>query len=217
MDPNPTDNSVDIDKAFAERLALLPPVVQQAIQSADLEKHLRALADGHKLHIDQWELLQNEVKLALLGFEDAEKLPENLESVVGVEHENAQSLAAAINDEIFEPIREELERALTHPEAKDAQVSDMEKTRLAAIALARAAGEDVAPPKAQPETSPSQPSPTAALPATPPAPIVQPATPPAPKPEGQATRAPVSETYKPAQPSTERKDVASDPYREPPV
>lgn len=217
MDPDPTDNSVDIDKAFAERLAMLPPVVQQAIQSADLEKHLRSLADGHKLHIDQWELLQNEVKLALLGFEDAEKLPENLESVVGVEHDSAQSLALAINDEIFEPIREELERALTHPEAKDAQVSDMEKARLAAIALARAAGEDVAPTKAQPEASLSQSSPTATQPATPPAPIVQPATPPAPKPEGQATRAPVSETYKPAQPSTERKDVASDPYREPPA
>lgn len=205
MDPQTSNPDVDVEKAFAERLALLPPVVQQAIQSADLEKHLRALADGHKLHIDQWELLENEVKLALLGFEDAEKLPENLESVVGVDHETAGSLAQAINDEVFEPIRQELERALTHPEAKDAQVSDMEKARLEAMALAKA--EDAGVRVGEGGASGTQAQ----------KPVVQPATPPAPAPEGKAVRAPISETYKPAQPSTERKDVASDPYREPPL
>lgn len=182
------------DKAFAERLALLPPVVQAAIQSADLEKHLRALADSHKLHIDQWELLENEVKLALLGFEDAEKLPENLESVVGVDKTTAGELAQAINDEVFEPIRQELERALTHPEAQAVQTDGIEKARQAALALAKASGE-----------------------ATPPAPAVQAATPPAQKPEGTVVRAPVSETYKPSVPSTERKAVDGDPYREIPI
>ena len=192
----PTTNpQVDVDNAFAERLAMFPPVVQKAIQSADLEKHLRTLADGHKLHIDQWELLQNKVKLALLGFEDAEKLPENLESVVGVERENAQSLALAINQEIFEPIRQELERALTHPDAQTAATDDMEKARQQAIALAKAAGEDVPPPKA----------------------AIQPATPPAPIPEGKIVRAPVSESYKAAELSTARKAIEGDPYREPPL
>ncbi|MEN9413555.1 MAG: hypothetical protein RLZZ342_642 [Candidatus Parcubacteria bacterium] len=186
----PTD--IDIDKAFAERIALLPPVVQAAIQSADLEKHLRALADSHKLHIDQWELLENEVKLALLGFEDAEKLPENLESVVGVDKQTAGELAQAINDEVFEPIRQELERALTHPEAKEVQTDGIEKARQAALSLARASGE-----------------------ATPAA--VQAATPPAQKPEGSVVRAPLSETYKPSVPSSERKAVDGDPYRELPV
>lgn len=213
MDPNATDTSIDIDKAFAERLALLPPAVQKAIQSADLEKHLRTLADGHKLHIDQWELLQNEVKLALLGFEDAAKLPENLESVVGVDRETAGSLAQAINDEIFEPIREELERELTHPQAKTEELSDMEKARQAALSAARAAG----------ELTPNTPHPDQGEPlvqTAQPANIVnsvQPATPPAAKPEGTVTRAPISDTYKPSQPSTERKDVHSDPYRESPL
>ncbi len=194
MDPITSQSEIDVDQAFAERLALLPPVVQQAIQSADLEKHLRALADTHKLHIDQWELLQNEVKLALLGFEDAEKLPENLESVVGVDHETANSLATAINAEIFEPIREELERGLSHPEAQAKQDDGIEQARQAALSAARAAGE-----------------------MTPVRPAVEPATPPAAKPEGTVVRTPLSESYKPAQPSTERKDVASDPYREPPL
>lgn len=191
--PMPTNSTPsDVEKAFAERLALLPPVVQQAIQSANLEKHLRALADSHKLHIDQWELLENEVKLALLGFEDAEKLPENLRDVVGVDAQTAAELATAINDEIFEPIREELERALTHPEAKAAAVDDIEKARQEAITLARQTGE-----------------------AAPPA--VQPATPPTQKPEGGVTRAPISDTYRPSISSTTRKDVHGDPYRELPT
>lgn len=192
MDPINSGSEVDVNKAFAERLASLPPVVQQAIQSADLEKHLRALADTHKLHIDQWELLQNEVKLALLGFEDAEKLPENLEKEVGVDHETAMALAQAINDEVFEPIREQLERGLAHPEAKAVQNDAIEQARQAAIAMAKQSGE--------------------AAPATP-----QPATPPAPAPEGKAVRAPLSETYKPSVPSSERKAVEGDPYREPPL
>ncbi len=191
MEPN-ANPGTDIDKAFADRLAMLPPVVQQAIQSADLEKHLRALADTHKLHIDQWELLQNEVKLALLGFEDAEKLPANLESVVGVDHETAAALAQAINDEVFEPIREQLERGLEHPEAKAVQNDAIEQARQAALALAKQTGE--------------------AAPVT-----IQPATPPAPAPEGKAARAPISDSYKAAQPSTERKAVDGDPYREPPL
>lgn len=49
------------------------------------------------------------------------------------------------------------------------------------------------------------------------APVVQPATPPAP-PNGQKVeRAPVSESYKPGQASSERKEVHEDPYRELPA
>ncbi len=195
MQPNTTDSTTDIEEKFAERLALLPPVVQQAIQSADLEKHLRALADSHKLHLDQWELLQNEVKLALLGFEDADKLPENLEKEVGVDAATAADLSKAINDEVFEPIRQELERALTHPGAQAEKVDDMEKSRLAAISVAKAAGEDIPPARA----------------------TVQPATPPTPAPDGKVVRAPISESYKPSIPSTERKVADGDPYREPPL
>ena len=190
MEPSSTNPQTDVDKAFAERLAMLPPVVQQAIQSADLEKRLRSLANTHKLHIDQWELLENEVKLALLGFTEVEKLPENLEKEVGVDHETAIHLTQAINDEIFEPIREELERGLEHPMAPAVQNDAIEQVRQDALAHAAQADE------------------TATLP---------PPTPPTPAPEGKVMRAPLSETYKPSIPSSERKAVEGDPYREPPL
>ena len=171
---------------FTERFELLPPAVQEAIKSADLEKRLRALADTHKLHLDQWELLENEVKLALYGFEDAGNLPQNLESEVGMERGEAVALAESINQIVFEPIREQLELELAHPEAKDAQQDVIEQIRRAAIAEEKR----VMPP------------------------AVAPATPPTPAPAGTAQREPLSGSYHTAQPSTARASVEGDPYRE---
>ena len=183
---DPTDQ--DFERKFAERLAQLPQVVQDAIAGADLEKRLRALADSRQLHLDQWELLENEVKLALLGFEDVENLPKNLEEVVGVDAETAAALARDVSAAIFEPIREELERQLGHPQAQEEEMTDVEKARQEILAQ------------------------KIVLPAI--VPTVIPATPPTPAQEGKAVRAPVSESYSAQQPSIARATVEGDPYRE---
>jgi hypothetical protein len=49
------------------------------------------------------------------------------------------------------------------------------------------------------------------------APGIKPATPPPPKPTEKAVRAPISSSYTAREPSTNRKDVAGDPYREAPL
>ena len=53
-------------KQIGEQFKKLPKVVQDAILSADVEMHMRELADKHKLHFDQWSALENEVMFALL-------------------------------------------------------------------------------------------------------------------------------------------------------
>ena len=113
-----------------ERFVQLPKVVQDAIRSADVEKRMRELAENNKLHLDQWQTLENEVMLALLGFQPTEDLAKNIESQVGVTPEVAKSLAGNISKTVFEPIREELERQLEHPEAKVAVVSGVEAARV---------------------------------------------------------------------------------------
>lgn len=186
---------------FAERLAQLPPVLQNAIQNTELEKKLRGLADTHQLHLDQWQSLENEVKLALYGFEDVENLSKNIEQEVGVDMATAVALAQDISRVIFEPIREEMERELGHPQAKLEAVSDMEQMRRQTLAL----GENKA------EIPPAAAVPTPAVTVVP---AVQPATPPAPPPAEKAVREPVSGSYHAAQPSTARTTIAGDPYRE---
>src|SRR3989338_4659438 len=96
----------ELDKTLLARLKELPIVVQTAIESADVEQRLRDLANTHKLHVDQWQSLENEVMLTLLGFADPQELAENLKENVKVSGDVAALLAADISHIVFEPIRQ---------------------------------------------------------------------------------------------------------------
>ncbi len=156
-----------------ERFALLPKPVQDAITSADVQKRLRELGTQNKLHLDQLEVLENEVQMALFGLTSVQELQPNLQKELKIDAEQASALAKSVSTIVFEPIRAALEKE-----------------------LAQKGG---------------------AAPATPAAPAVVPATPPAPAPTATVERTPAPTTYTPSQPSTERKDIANDPYREPPA
>lgn len=183
------DNDNEYGQLIQERFKLLPKVVQDAITSADVEQHLRELANTHKLHLDQWETLENQVMLTLLGVENSEDLQKNIQTEVNVDAETAKTLTADISRIVFEPIRQELERQLEHPEAKVEAVSDVEAARTQVLA-------------AEPK------------PATPP---IAPATPPAAGPTKKVERTPISESYKAGETSASRTSVHDDPYREPPA
>lgn len=189
-------DELDLSEVIKERFGKLPKVVQDAITSADIQKRLRQLADTHQLHVDQWESLENEVMLTLLGIEAVENFEKNLTNEVGVTPDIAHTLAESVNSVVFEPIREELERQLEHPQAQAENVSEIEAARTQILG----GGAQEAPP---------------AMVQPPPPPIV-PATPPAPPPEVSVARAPASGAYKPGEASTERASVVDDPYREPP-
>lgn len=180
-----------LDQQLAEQFKQLPKIVQDSITSADVQKHLRELADIHKLHLDQWQTLENEVMLALLGIQSVNDLEKNIKSEVGVPDDIAKALAADISRIVFAPIRAELERELDHPDAKAAEVSGVEAARRQELAGAPAAA----------------PAPVA--------PPVAPATPPAAPLEGKIERAPISAAYKAGEASSARKAVEDDPYREP--
>lgn len=183
----------DFEKILEERFARLPAVIQNAITSADVESHLRELANRHQLHLDQWNLLENEVMLTLLGMQEMSALKDNIVKTVGVSDEVGKALADDIAQVVFQPIRNELERQLAHPDAHAEQASDVDAVRTATLA------QEAAPANA----------PTAT-----PVPTITPATPPAPPPEVKAVRADPSPAYTPQVPSHERKDIAGDPYRE---
>jgi hypothetical protein len=203
-----TTHQVDIDKEIQERFLALPKPVQEAITSADLTKHLQTLANTHKLHVDQWQKLENQVLFSILGMHDISSFPKEIQDTLGIPAEDAAKLATDINAEIFEPIRKELERELDHPAAEAKVVSDIEASRTqilgskpteTASSLELLASSEIQKPATSPTLAP---------------PIVQPATPPAPPPETKAARAPISASYNAGQASHERKVVEGDPYRE---
>ena len=199
MDPN--TKVTDLQAQLKERLEKLPAVVRDAITSADVQKRMRELANTHNLHVDQWEALENQVLMTLLGLEEPENLEKNLEKEVGLARDIALPLAVDINRIVFQPIRDELQRELGSPQAKEEEHSDIEDVRTQMLA----------------EAHHEAPVPVASQSVTPAAPPVSPATPPAPPPTERAVRAPVSSAYSAQQPSTERKNVHDDPYREAPL
>ena len=201
-------NDQDVRNNIAARFQALPKVVQDSILSADVEMHMRELADTHKLHFDQWSSLENEVMLALLGLEPAEKLAENLQTNVQVGEEVAHALADSILHTVFEPIRAELEKNLEYPATDTAETNPG-----AAPAASQAA---VAPtpiaPASAPRAAATEDHPLAQIvPAIAP---IMPGTPPPPPPEKKAVRAPLPEGYSVEQGSHERKTAEGDPYRE---
>jgi len=187
----------ETQKLIEERFAELPETIQNALLSADVEKQLQGMAKSHELHLDQWESLEREVMLTLLGFKEVRDIENNLRTEVGATEEQAKALTADINSVIFEPVRQELERQLSHPEARAENIGAMETMRREAIA---AAGGDTSLPPA------ATPVPVAAA--------VQPATHPSLAPTEKTVREPLSGSYHAAQPSTARETVEGDPYRE---
>lgn len=183
---------LNLDQQLADQFEKLPLVVQKAIQSSDVKKRLQALATTHQLHLDKWQMLENEVMLTLLGFQQIEQLEKNIKNEVGVAEDAARALAQDISKTVFEPIREELERQLEHPEAREAKQTEVEASRTQLLGK-----ENVAPTVA---ATPQQSAPT----------------PPAPTPQTTVVRAPSSGAYKPGEASTERKSIVDDPYREAP-
>ncbi|MEK7628512.1 MAG: hypothetical protein AAB421_03785 [Patescibacteria group bacterium] len=173
-----------LTEQIKERFDTLPKSVQDAITSADVQAHLRRLADTHKLHYDQWQVLENEVIMTLLGLSPMEDLRNSLVTQVGVDEKTGDKLARDISLIVFQPIREELERGLAHPKAQPKlgdPIEDMTESILKDAAASTAV-----------VTDPSVPPVTAT-------PIVEQE-----KPAG----------YTPGEVSADRKDTKADPYRE---
>jgi len=188
----------DVKKELEERFNKLPKVVQDAITSAGVSKNLQKLADMHKLHVDQWETLENEVQLTLMGIQPSEELEENIRKEVHVPDDVAHELTVDIMRTVFEPIRQELERGLSNPNAVPKSEDGIETQRREALASEAASSAHESSPQAPLPQAPQQAAPAAA---------------PAPAP-AVAKRAPVEPTYLTRTPSSERPSIDGDPYRE---
>ena len=110
------DQQEDTQAILKERFRQLPKPVQEAITSAEVEARLRELANAHKLHLDQWEALENEILMTLYGILPLDELQANIQKQVSVPEEEAAELTRSISDIVFEPIRTQLERELDTPE-----------------------------------------------------------------------------------------------------
>ena len=192
----------DFKTLIQERFAKLPKAVQSAILSGNPEKRLRELSKERQLHLDQWQILEDLVMLTLIGVYHSEDLEKHVREDIGWQPDTARAVAEDITKVVFEPIREELERELEHPQAKAENKSDVERVRESTIAIQKteAAKQEVGDGQQYQATITTRPATSPQLKAT-----------------IKVERAPVSPSYKPRELSSERKDVDGDPYREQPA
>lgn len=203
-------SDAEAESFLKERFLSLPKVVQDAITSADIAKHLRDLAQTHQLHVDQWEVLENQVQLTLLGIRPIADLEKNIAEALHLSHESAAPLAADVIAGVFEPIRQELERRLDNPEAQAVAQTAVEAAGAQTLAAA-----EPAPVPATTDTSaapiPTAPADAAASSA---APQVATPTPAVPTPAPTVERGAIAPSYQASAPSHERRTIEGDPYRE---
>lgn len=207
------NNDKEIHDLIKEQFAKQPLPIQKAITSADLQKLLRKLAQEYKLHLDKWQILENQVTLTLLGFQPASELASSIHNEVELSEEESVRLADAIALQVFEPIRKELERILEHPEAEEKKETAIEG--MTAQVLAQSESHDDATASVAAPISPvvDTSSSPADLIQTPSAAATSQETEAVPSPV--VTRGSISPTYTPGAASTERAAVEGDPYREP--
>lgn len=187
------------DREIEERLESLPDVVKNAVYSANTEKLLQNVSKKHRLPYDKWAVLEDTVMMTLVGIDTEDDLRRALTEDVGLSEDAAQALLKDLADQLFIPIREELERTLAHPEAQEKQVTEIEAisneiTSAGDNSPGTEGGQEEAAQSADGSESDGE--------------------------EGGETqkveRSEPSEHYQPGQLSYERKDVVHDPYRETP-
>lgn len=159
----------------------LHPVIKESIRSVKTNEFLQTLVKKYRFSLDKFNLLEAIVLMALTGTITHEEMVGTFVSELGIDTPTATFLAEDLNHGIFIPIREEIERQLDHPDAKEKEgtpIEDMTTEILKGV---------------------SEKPPISA------------------EPQKDATITLGGTSYHAGTPSTERKDVHNDPYREQPL
>jgi hypothetical protein len=87
-----------------ERFATLPPVVQEALGSAETGEVLRRIGSHHDLHIDQMGTLNDITVFVMLGLIPRNTYASTLAQELGISKEEAGDIVKDVNTEILTPI-----------------------------------------------------------------------------------------------------------------
>ncbi|MCX6718884.1 MAG: hypothetical protein NTZ38_00700 [Candidatus Taylorbacteria bacterium] len=87
----------------------LPPEVQTALSSVDINRKIQVIANNHGLHIDQMGELIDEVGLIMLGLIKSSDFASHIISRCEINKAEAEKIAVEINTEVFASIRKFLQ------------------------------------------------------------------------------------------------------------
>lgn len=101
------DNSKN--QLIAEALNFLPPALQRVITDEQTYTQLDTLAARHDISPEIWDVVENEIMMALLNITDPTTLEQNITSQANVSPEVVAELLKETEEIIFGPIQDELQ------------------------------------------------------------------------------------------------------------
>lgn len=97
-------------KELAKKREQLPPRLREVYSSIKTTDTLREIGQEYDLHIDQIGELVDETGLVMLGVTHPSDYISNLQNRLEIDEGTAKQVAKAVNERIFETIREELKQ-----------------------------------------------------------------------------------------------------------
>ncbi len=138
-------NKQQIEDAFTN----LPQVLQDAVTDADVQAKLRALADVHKLHLDKWTILEDEIMKGLLGITNIDELAQNIQEKVGLSSQQATEISNSVVKIVLIPIQDKLHTEVGESQSTLESIDSQAKPK---IDITKFTGAPTEPQEYQPDT-----------------------------------------------------------------
>ncbi len=103
-------NTQSTQNTIQEHMKTLPHDVQEAIHGSSWERKILDIGRRYGLHVDQLEVLQTELSLAVLGLVGRDEFVKETIHEGGISRQVMDLMILDINREIFEPIRNHLKQ-----------------------------------------------------------------------------------------------------------
>jgi hypothetical protein len=108
------------DEQVKERFDNLPNDIKTAITSVDFAKTLQFIGEENNLHYDKLDILFEEVGFVMLGFKSVKDFANTLSSRLGMQMSEILPVVKGVDELIFKPIKESLEKNVeTHEEKNE--------------------------------------------------------------------------------------------------
>ncbi len=104
-------NNSPVQKTIDQHMKTLPEDVQEAIHGSSWERKILMIGRKYGLHVDQLEILQTELSLAVLGLTGRDEFARETMHEARIDKQTMDLMVVDINKEIFEPIRTHLRRS----------------------------------------------------------------------------------------------------------
>lgn len=108
-----------LQNTIQQHMKKLPEGVQQAIRLSGWERKILDIGRKYGLHVDQMEILQTELSLAILGLSPRDEFVREVKREAGIPTEQLNEIIGDINHQIFEPIRTYLRKSQEEDQTRE--------------------------------------------------------------------------------------------------